>query len=197
MTTSPSAVTVYGASDDLVEVDGAISEEFNAASGEEGLLAFSDGTVLRYRYSGVWRFTPVSRGTARVEIVQCPEDDDRNYSDRVTLSGEVRWVLHGRDIAARPKRDTDLADDEHAVGRRVLDLPMRRNDADATTVREYLLKLLGLVWEHTEGFDGKRPFGNSGWCGELFAALVDGKLIDDEDSYEGDALIKRAILALH
>jgi hypothetical protein len=44
-----------------------------------------------------------------------------------------------------------------------------RFDSDAgdnITVRDYLFKILMMVWD--EGFDGKRPFGNSGWDHELY-----------------------------
>jgi hypothetical protein len=95
------SITVYGASDDLIEVDGDISEEFSYHDydGDGDLLAFSDGTVLRVRFgdSGVWRITPVVRGTADLEIVQAPEgdeDDEDARTDRATLSGAT-WVVQG------------------------------------------------------------------------------------------------------
>jgi hypothetical protein len=102
------SVTVYGASDDLIEVEGDIDEEFNAISAPENghLLAFSDGTVLRIDYSelGIWRITPVFRSGLGFDltIVQAPEDDDSNYSDRATLNGDITWVVHG-DAAASTK----------------------------------------------------------------------------------------------
>lgn len=91
---------IYGSSDDLVEVEGAINEEFgyrNTADDKGDLLAFSDGTVVRIRYddNGVWRITPVARGTAELTIEQAPEDDEKQYTDRATLAGDVRWVVHG------------------------------------------------------------------------------------------------------
>ncbi len=94
-------MTVYGASDDLIEVDGQVREEFPAPSKGPALLAFSDGTVLRIEFSdtGVWRIAPVTTGTAELGIVQAPEADDRDYSDRATLTGEIRWVVLGSEIA--------------------------------------------------------------------------------------------------
>lgn len=55
-----------------------------------------------------------------------------------------------------------------------------------TTIRDYLIRLLSDVWKEEEGFDGKRPFGNSGWTYDLItpllrAGLVEGKL--DADGY--------------
>lgn len=71
-------------------------------------------------------------------------------------------------------------------GKSVLDLPMQDNDAGAKTVREYLKELLAKVWEHGEGFSGKRPFGNSGWERDLHKPLVVAGLVagkQDEDGY--------------
>jgi hypothetical protein len=101
-------ITVYGASDDLIEVEGDITEEFNhyetAEDGEGCLLAFSDGTVLRIRYTkaGIWRITPVTNGTAGLAIDVAPEDDEDKYTDRATLTGEVRWVVLGVGCAQAP-----------------------------------------------------------------------------------------------
>lgn len=70
--------------------------------------------------------------------------------------------------------------------RQILDVSMGENDADAATIRDYLIKLLAKVWQEGEGFDGKRPFGNSGWDGELAIALVRAGFVEgeiDEDGY--------------
>lgn len=90
----------------------------------------------------------------------------------------------------------------------VLACPMAsRNGADATTVRDYLGKLLALVWQDSADFNGKRPFGNSGWEFDLHLALVAGGLLDGEideeegwldsvDTARGDQLIAEAIAEL-
>lgn len=60
------------------------------------------------------------------------------------------------------------------------------NDADAGTVRDYLVELLRTVWIEDEGFSGKRPFGNSGWKYEVYEALAKEGLISakfDSDGY--------------
>ncbi|HEU4422102.1 MAG TPA: hypothetical protein VFR67_06125 [Pilimelia sp.] len=75
------------------------------------------------------------------------------------------------------------------VARKVLDLPLPPNDADAPTIRSYLIALLANVWEHGECFNGKRPFGNSGWQWDLFPPLITAGLIPgtlDEDGYVED-----------
>lgn len=84
-----------------------------------------------------------------------------------------------------------------------LDLKLPANDAKAETVREYLTALLTDVWFEEEGFDGKRPFGNSGWQEEIYVPLAHAGLINASadrhgeleyiDYTEGEALILAAI----
>ena len=96
------SVEVFGASDDLIEVEGALCEEFNALNLEEGgLLAFSDGTLLRviYDQDGIWRITRLAEGKAEFEKDENPPTDDERYSDRVTLTGDLRWVVFGKEWA--------------------------------------------------------------------------------------------------
>lgn len=97
-------ITVYGSSDDLIEVEGDIREEFAALDGyteeddEGGLLAFSDGTVLRVGFSpaGIWRITPVVLPKPEaLTVALAVEGDDDNYSDRATLDADVSWVVYG------------------------------------------------------------------------------------------------------
>lgn len=93
--TDPTTITVSGASDDIIAIDGDIVEEFYLSDEDEGdLLAFSDGTVLRIKFSGPWRITPVARGTAALVIEQADEDKEEG-TDRATLTGDVRCVVHG------------------------------------------------------------------------------------------------------
>lgn len=97
------SITIYGASDDLIEVEGCIREEFTFCDDVGGdLIACSDGTVLRVRWdqNGVWRISPVALGTARLEIRQAPEDDEEDYSDHATLHGDVSWVVRGHEFAS-------------------------------------------------------------------------------------------------
>lgn len=64
------------------------------------------------------------------------------------------------------------------MARSALAAPMDdENDAGAATVRGYLVKLLQILWEEEEGFNGKRPFGNSGWQSDIHLALVNAGLV--------------------
>lgn len=77
------------------------------------------------------------------------------------------------------------------------------NDSGTTTVRGYLTALLSLLWEHDEGFSGKKPFGSSDWQDDLYipmmrAGFITGELGKDGDVREmdtrtGDRLIQAAI----
>lgn len=93
------SVTIYGASDDLIEVEGAIREEFTPhESNYADFLAFSDGTVLSVKYGdeGIWRINRVASGSAHYEKTEGVDDD--NYSDRVTLTGDIAWCVFGSRI---------------------------------------------------------------------------------------------------
>jgi hypothetical protein len=102
-TDEPNVLRIYGASDDLIEVEGAVCAEFNPDAGESGedeltYLATSAGTLLSIDYTkgGIWRVHVLDKGDA-IEVVkeEAPTDDEDNYSDVVTLrfSLPVKWVL--------------------------------------------------------------------------------------------------------
>jgi hypothetical protein len=77
-------------------------------------------------------------------------------------------------------------------------------DFDDISIREYLHKLLEELWEKQDSFNGKRPFGNSGWNLDLIYSLIacgyiPGKFDPDwedcriDDSREADRLVKELI----
>lgn len=92
------------------------------------------------------------------------------------------------------------------IGHRVLDVPMNDDDSGAATIREYLVALARVMWEHGEGVSGKRPFGNSGWDWDVYTALTKAGLITgqldeygnvvDANTEKGDELIAAALKAL-
>jgi len=93
------SVVIYGASDDMIEIEGALREEFDGGD-DLAYLAFSDGTVLSVQYAddGCWRINRVATGTAIYSKTEAVESDGDDYSDRVTLSGpagELRWCVKG------------------------------------------------------------------------------------------------------
>lgn len=100
--------------------------------------------------------------------------------DGVTPSELLRIVANRLEEAEVTAHEVDVASAEA-----VLNTPMQENDAEAATVREYLRTLLSTLWREEEDFDGKRPFGNSGWKGEVTLALVKADLIDGGINSEG------------
>gem|GEM_PF-999504 len=68
----------------------------------------------------------------------------------------------------------------------ILKLPMDKNDSGETTIGDYLKALLLGVWEKGEKFNGKRPFGNSGWEYDIYRPLIQAGLVKgffDEHGY--------------
>jgi hypothetical protein len=63
---------------------------------------------------------------------------------------------------------------------------VKGNDSETKTIGEFLKTLLIKVIEEEESFNGKRPFGSSGWSYEYVSALVAAGLVEgeiDEDGY--------------
>jgi hypothetical protein len=90
-------ITIRGHSDDIVYVEGDITEEFYPRMRDDkpAYLACSDGTLLRITYgadgSGCWRIVPVRYGTSYYAKREAT-DEDEDYSDVVTLMGSIAWV---------------------------------------------------------------------------------------------------------
>ena len=95
---------------------------------------------------------------------------------------------------------------ERVLSEQVLSTKLEPNDAEAETVKDYLLALLEQVWVENENFSGKRPFGTSGWEFDIYAALIKAGLvpgtldeygyIDEVDTVKADNLIVQAIREL-
>lgn len=90
-------VEVRGASDDIVIVEGSgFLDEFYP--GENGIyLAFSEGTVLRASYTddGVWSVSRIAEGAASCSHSPNKGSDSDQYTDIVTLDGDLAWVVAG------------------------------------------------------------------------------------------------------
>lgn len=93
---------IYGASDDLIEIDGAVSEEVNHYSERECKITCSDGTIAKIQYNGNWGLHVISVGTLFEKIVNGnpaedphTDDDCKNvpgYSDALVLKPGIEWV---------------------------------------------------------------------------------------------------------
>lgn len=87
-------VTIYGSSDDLIEIEGAIEDEFNVSGDHSHCLAFSDGTLLEiiYTNAGFWRISVITKGTLTSYDKTEATNTQTDYTDRLTLIGNIKWV---------------------------------------------------------------------------------------------------------
>lgn len=84
---------ITGASDDLIELRGDLYEEFYAFDCENGVVAFSDGTLLNAKYDedGIWRFNLISKGNLFSKIEQGIVDEDTD--DTVYFDEGLKWCV--------------------------------------------------------------------------------------------------------
>lgn len=93
-------IKVYGASDDLVEIEGDIKEEFGAFNCK-GYLMFSNGVLLTIEYGdmGIWRIECLVDPNNFVEIEKCPlNDEDDSYSDIANIKDNIKFVIFSTDV---------------------------------------------------------------------------------------------------
>mgnify|MGYP004684277523 CR=1 FL=1 len=85
-------VKVYGASDDLVEIDGSSYWEDEIGCYDKDVrIRFCDGTVIRLRYAdgGIWRIEVEAQGTERYMLGVCSGEDEDDYSDVFFIDAEI------------------------------------------------------------------------------------------------------------
>lgn len=86
----------------------------------------------------------------------------------------------------------------------ILDVMMETADfSEPLTIRAYFRRMVLAIWREGEGFSGKRPFGNSGWHYDVYAALVksghirgafdEHGCLDRCDHQTGDRLVREAL----
>lgn len=89
-----------------------------------------------------------------------------------------------------------MTDDE------ILTLEMN-SDIGRVTIRFWLSQLLSTLWDESDCFSGKRPFGNSGWQWDAYKPLVESGAVngtldsdgclDDVDRLAANAIMNRLI----
>jgi hypothetical protein len=92
-----SGTTIYGASDDLIELEGGLRGEYNFYSrddDQEEVLALSDGTLLSIIYNGQWKFGVLVRGNL-YDHTEEATDEEKNYSDHVFFLPGLTWAVVG------------------------------------------------------------------------------------------------------
>lgn len=85
-------VTIYGYSDDLVEIENSqYKEDEIDCYDKEIRFYFVDGTIISicYAQGGVWKITHEAIGKAWYELTRCEDDDDDAYSDVFKIDSEI------------------------------------------------------------------------------------------------------------
>lgn len=97
---------IYGASDDLIEIEGAINDEANHYDATRVIIKASDGTKARITYDGEWKISVEVEGDKYLGLVHSVGDDAKHifddaigcpsYSDVLILDEGIEWVKIGR-----------------------------------------------------------------------------------------------------
>lgn len=100
--------TMYGASDDLIELEGDIDEEIGAFDVVRKFV-MSEGTsgTIEYTEDGVWRINILKTGSA-VVVIDHPTneeiEEDTNYTDKALVSGKIEWIVFDDGTLVYPNR---------------------------------------------------------------------------------------------
>ena len=92
-------IRIYGASDDIVEIEGDIIEEFSLYKNDDGnrkwVFAISDGTLLGIEYDGLWRIKVILPGLAEYKkTFEAIDPDSDKYSDVIELTKQtINWIV--------------------------------------------------------------------------------------------------------
>lgn len=93
------SLRIYGASDDLLELEGDITEEIYVPDDKVTYLACSDGTLISVRYDedGIWRLQRVYTGDSM--LIKEEGSVERDTPDVIVLSNAtIKWVVVGEKI---------------------------------------------------------------------------------------------------
>lgn len=87
-------VKIYGASDDLVEVEGGSFEKEIDCWEQDVRIRFMDGTIIRVGYPkegmAVWWIEVEADGTAPHTLTVCDDEDADIYSDVFEIDSEIK-----------------------------------------------------------------------------------------------------------
>ena len=91
-------VKVYGASDDLVEIEGSeYPYDEIGCYNTDVKIEFADDTVIQVHYGkdndtkGIWAITVLNKGSAYQELFRCNDENAKIYSDIFLIGAEVKW----------------------------------------------------------------------------------------------------------
>lgn len=97
---------IYGASDDLIEIEGAINDEVSCYDATRVIIKASDGTQARITYNGEWKISVEVEGSKYFNLIHSVGDDTihtigdavycTSYSDVLVFDEGIEWVKIGR-----------------------------------------------------------------------------------------------------
>lgn len=97
---------IYGASDDLIEIDGAVNDEVGCFANPKANIVCSDNTKAFITYDGEWHITVLVKGERFLGKINSVGDDAEHifpdakdcpsYSDVLILGEGIEWVKIGR-----------------------------------------------------------------------------------------------------
>lgn len=97
---------IYGASDDLIEIEGAINDEVGCYFKAKQMIACSDNTKASISYDGEWKINVLVEGEKFLGKINSVGDDAKHispdaegltsYSDVLVLDEGIEWVKVGR-----------------------------------------------------------------------------------------------------
>lgn len=87
------SVTIHGASDDLIEIDGDCGDE-HPASRHGDLIELSNGCgfTIRYESDGFWRIAATHIPPGVEWTHRAGADEDTDYSDVVTVKSHITEI---------------------------------------------------------------------------------------------------------
>ncbi len=88
-------IKVYGASDDLIEIEGSSYKKNEIGCYEEDVrIRFTDGTIICIGYPkaklAIWWIEIEKQGTAAQRLTICEDEDDNPYSDIFEIDAEIK-----------------------------------------------------------------------------------------------------------
>lgn len=100
-------IHLFGASDDLIEIEGSLDGEINIPRGDFFVITFSNGAAIQVDYSilrpGLWTLRPIYMpvGTSYKTLFEAEFADDVQYSDIAEITSEE--PITGYDIEGYSK----------------------------------------------------------------------------------------------
>jgi hypothetical protein len=85
---------IYGASDDLIDVEGDVHDEFGSFD-SNSIVGCSDGTRLEFEYlmGGLWKIKIHNTGDLFDRLEICEKETDKGHSDIAHFKSGLKWVV--------------------------------------------------------------------------------------------------------